>query len=80
MVPSHPVAGTLRFPANLRLSYPIGMRIAELLRGWRHHEEMSVREAAERVGIPPSTYQRVEKGYPMSGETLAVVLRWLLEI
>jgi len=56
------------------------MRIAELLRGWRHHEEMSVREAAERVGIPPSTYQRVEKGYPMSGETLDVVLRWLLEI
>jgi len=28
--------------------------------------------------IPPSTYQRVEKGYEMSGETLAMILRWLM--
>jgi transcriptional regulator with XRE-family HTH domain len=55
------------------------MRIAELLKAWRHHHEMSLREAAERLGIPPSTYARVEKGYPMSGETLAVILRWMLE-
>jgi hypothetical protein len=55
------------------------MRIAELLRAWRHHEEMSVREAADRIGIPWSTYARVEKGYPMSGETLAVIWRWMLE-
>lgn len=40
---------------------------------------MSVREAAERVGIPSSTYARIEKGYPPSGETLAVILRWMLE-
>jgi hypothetical protein len=51
-----------------------------LLRAWRHHEEMTVREAAEHVGIPYSTYQRIEKGYAMSGETLAVILRWMLEV
>lgn len=61
------------------MSYPVGMRIADLLRAWRHHEHMSVREAAERVGIPSSTYARIEKGYPPSGETLAVILRWMLE-
>jgi transcriptional regulator with XRE-family HTH domain len=55
------------------------MRIAELLRAWRHHGEMSIREAAERVGIPWTTYQRVEQGHPMSGKTLALILRWMLE-
>jgi len=62
------------------LSYPIGMRIAELLKAWRHHEEMSVREAAERVGIPPSTYAGIEKGQGIGGETLALILRWMLEV
>jgi transcriptional regulator with XRE-family HTH domain len=56
------------------------MRIAELLKAWRHHEEMSVREAAERVGIPPSTYAGIEKGQGIGGETLALILRWMLEV
>lgn len=63
---------------RFKLLYAIGMRIAELLRAWRFHQEMSVREAAERVGIPGSTYARIEKGYPMSGETFTVILRWML--
>jgi transcriptional regulator with XRE-family HTH domain len=54
------------------------MKIAEVLRSWRHHQEMTLREAAERVGVPASTYQRIERGHPMQGETLAAVLRWLL--
>jgi DNA-binding XRE family transcriptional regulator len=54
------------------------MKIAELLKAWRWREDMTIREAAERVGIPWSTYARVEKGYPMSGETLAVIWRWML--
>ena len=53
------------------------MKIAELLKAGRHHGEMTVREAAERVGIPWSTYARIERGHPMQGETLAVLLRWL---
>jgi hypothetical protein len=40
---------------------------------------MSVREAADRIGIPWSTYARVENGYHMSGETLAMIWRWMLE-
>lgn len=55
------------------------MRIGDILKAWRHHEEMSIREAAERIGIPWSTYGRIENGYPMSGDTFAVILRWLLE-
>jgi len=54
------------------------MKIAELLEAWRHHEHMSIREAAERVGISSSTYHRVEHGNPVQGETLAAILRWLL--
>ncbi len=55
------------------------MRVAELLKAWRHHQELSVREAAERVGIPASTYAGIEKGRAMSSETLAVIWRWMLE-
>jgi transcriptional regulator with XRE-family HTH domain len=54
------------------------MKIAEVLWAWRHHEGMSVRQAAEHIGIPSSTYARIEKGYPMNGEALAVIWRWML--
>ena len=40
---------------------------------------MTIREAAEHVGIPRSSYQRIEHGNPMQGETLAAILHWLLE-
>jgi len=53
--------------------------IPELLEAWRHHHHMSVREAADRIGIAGSTYARVEKGHPMSGVTMAAILRWMLE-
>ncbi|WP_348265279.1 helix-turn-helix transcriptional regulator [Telmatobacter sp. DSM 110680] len=65
-------------PVCLKVSYSIGMMVSELLRAWRHHEEMSVRDAADRIGIPWSTYARVEKGYPMSGETWTAILLWML--
>ncbi|MGC2638305.1 MAG: helix-turn-helix domain-containing protein [Acidobacteriaceae bacterium] len=55
------------------------MRLAYLIRTWRYHEELSVREAAKRIGIPSSTLQRFEKGKPMSSETLVIVWRWMLE-
>ena len=60
--------------------HTVAMRIAELLKAWRHHEEMSVREAAGRVGIAASTYAGIEKGHGIGGETLAVILRWMLEV
>jgi DNA-binding XRE family transcriptional regulator len=55
------------------------MRIASLLKAWRHHHQLSIRGAAERLGIPPSTLARIEKDGTMSSETLAVILRWQLE-
>jgi transcriptional regulator with XRE-family HTH domain len=55
------------------------VRIAELLTAWRHHHQLSIRGAAERIGIPPSTLARIEKDGTMSSETLAVILRWQLE-
>jgi DNA-binding Xre family transcriptional regulator len=39
---------------------------------------MTLRDAAQRVGIPWSTFSRIEKGYPIQGETLAIVCKWML--
>ncbi len=72
------VPARLRSPLGLRVSYPIGMRIAELLRAWRYYEGMTVRQAADCIDMSSSTYARVEKGRPVSGETLALILRWML--
>jgi transcriptional regulator with XRE-family HTH domain len=55
------------------------MRLSSLLKTWRHREELSVREAAERLGLPSSTYAGIERGRAMSGETLAHIVRWMLE-
>jgi transcriptional regulator with XRE-family HTH domain len=55
------------------------LRIASLLKAWRHRHEMSVREAAERLGVPASTYAGIEKGRAMSSHTLAHILRWMME-
>jgi hypothetical protein len=40
---------------------------------------MGVRDTAERIGIPPSTYAGIERGRPMSGETLGAIWHWMLE-
>jgi transcriptional regulator with XRE-family HTH domain len=55
------------------------MRLASLLEAWRYHEHMSVREAAERLGLASSTYARIERERAMSSETLARLLHWLTE-
>jgi transcriptional regulator with XRE-family HTH domain len=55
------------------------MKIAELLTAWRHHGHMSIREAAERIGLTSSTLARLEQGKAVSSETLAVIWRWMLE-
>ena len=52
--------------------------LAAVLRSWRHHEELTLSEASERVGLTIDTYRRVEHGKPMDGKTLRQLLRWLL--
>lgn len=49
-----------------------------LLRLWRRRECLTLRAAAGRVGIHPSTLARVEQGEQMHGETLAQLLLWVL--
>lgn len=54
------------------------MNLAWLMKSWRHFNGFSMKEAAEKVGIPSETYRRLEEGSMMRGETLAAVLRWIL--
>lgn len=54
------------------------MRIVDLLKAWRHHQELSIREAAARIGIPASTLARLERDQSMSAETLAAVMSWAM--
>ena len=54
------------------------MNLAQVLDAWRRADGVTVREAAQRIGIDRSTFNRIERGYPMDGHTLAAILRWLL--
>jgi len=54
------------------------MNIAKLLRAWRHHEELSIREAATRIGIDRSSLYRIERDEPVNQATILNVLRWIL--
>lgn len=55
------------------------MRLGHVLRKYRLMMEISVRTMADNVGLNASTYSRLERGEAMDGDTLASVMRWLLE-
>lgn len=56
------------------------MRLGSILKKWRLISDLDLREAAEKIGIAPSTYLRIEQGkVPPHGETLIKLLHWLLE-
>lgn len=55
------------------------MKIAELIYDWRIIERLTLKQAAEQIGIPFQTLHRIEQGSKTEGRTLAVLLRWLLE-
>jgi transcriptional regulator with XRE-family HTH domain len=54
------------------------MNISDVFRAWRHHEEMTLQQAADKIGLPIDTYRRIERGNGMEGYTLATLLRWLM--
>lgn len=54
------------------------MKIGELVKAWRWRDEISVREAAEQIGISHATLSRIERGKAMTDEHLAIILRWAL--
>lgn len=55
------------------------MNLAEAIRAWRHHHELSIRGAAERIGIDRGALYRLEKGEAVNQVTLITVWRWLLQ-
>lgn len=55
------------------------MRLGEVIRRWRKMAERDATDVASEIGIGPSTLTRLEGGATPNGETLAAVLRWLLE-
>jgi transcriptional regulator with XRE-family HTH domain len=52
-------------------------QMATVIRGWRHHEELSIREAATMIGIDRNALTRIESGEGISGVTLTRLLTWL---
>lgn len=55
------------------------MQLAEVLKTYRWASKLTVRDMAKRIGISYSTLNRFEDGRgDLSGETLAIVLTWLL--
>lgn len=52
--------------------------LPRVLRCWRHHEELTTREAAKMLGIDHATLWRFEQGEAVNQATLVTIWRWLL--
>lgn len=55
----------------------LSMQLGDVLRKWRKMSDLTLREAASRIGVRFNTLARIETGEQMDGATLAVILRWL---
>lgn len=55
------------------------MRLGEVIRLWRKMSDKGIREVAKEIGVSHGTLSRIERGEPMEGDTLAKVLKWLME-
>ena len=53
-------------------------QLAAVLRSWREKKELSVRDAANVIGLKPMTLNRIERGKAMDGQSLGKILRWML--
>ena len=53
------------------------MQLGDVLRKWRKMSDLTLREAAARIGLQFNTLARIETGEQMDGATLAFILRWL---
>lgn len=54
------------------------MRIGIVLKRWRLMGEMDLRTAAKQIGIGHTTLMRIENGKMPDGQTLSILLAWLL--
>lgn len=55
------------------------MRLGPILRAYRLHTELTVRELAKRMGLSAATLSRIEGGDTMDGTTLASILKYMME-
>ena len=55
------------------------MKLPQLLRAWRFREEMTLRDMAKLLHMPEHTYARLEKGAGIGAESLATIIRWMME-
>jgi transcriptional regulator with XRE-family HTH domain len=53
--------------------------LGKLIRAYRAHHEMGMREFSEKYAIPIATLSRIERGKPMSAATMLKLIRWLFE-
>jgi transcriptional regulator with XRE-family HTH domain len=49
------------------------------MRAWRHHHQLTLSGAAERIGIDRNAMYRIEKGEAVNQETITTLWRWLLQ-
>lgn len=55
------------------------MRLADVLKQYRWATKRTVRDLAREIGVSHATLNRFEDGRgELSGETLALILRWLM--
>ncbi|MFZ3264549.1 MAG: hypothetical protein WA172_11160 [Terriglobales bacterium] len=55
------------------------MEIGNVLHDWRLLERMTLQQAADRVGLPLSTYRSIEEGNRVYDRTMVILLRFLFE-
>jgi cytoskeletal protein RodZ len=53
------------------------MEIGNVLRDWRLLERMRLADAAQRIGIPLSTLDRIEKGCSIEGRNMVILIQFL---
>jgi hypothetical protein len=53
------------------------MNIGQVLKGWRHSNQLTIDEAAKIIGLPWDTYRRVENGGDMRPATFMRIMEWL---
>ena len=53
--------------------------LGAVLKKWRLMNDLSVRQAAEIIGLSHPTYARIEWGYAMDAKTFMVVINWLIK-
>lgn len=56
------------------------MRVGEIIRAWRNHREITMRDAAKMIGISAASLCRLEAGmHTPDGVTILKLQRWLFD-